>query len=58
MEYPNQIITSLHAMSPTGTIKVLYLNQAWRKAKIKKVLQKADLVLLEIFPGEDPFQPV
>jgi hypothetical protein len=51
---PTQIVTSLHAMSPGGTIKVLYLNQAWRKAKIKKVLLKADLVLLEILPGEDP----
>jgi hypothetical protein len=51
---PNQIVTSLHAMNPTGTIKVLYLNQAWRKAKIKKVLQKADLVLLELLPGEEP----
>lgn len=50
---PAQIVTSLHAMNPTGTIKVLYLNQAWRKAKIKKVLQKADLVLLEILPGEE-----
>jgi hypothetical protein len=51
---PTQIITSLHAMNPTGTIKVLYLNEAWRKAKIKKVLQKADLVLLELLPGEEP----
>jgi len=51
---PTQIVTSLHAMNPTGTIRVLYLNQAWRKAKIKKVLQKADLVLLEILPGEEP----
>ena len=51
---PNQVITSLHAMSPTGTIKILYLNQSWRKAKIKKVLQKADLVLLEILQGEEP----
>jgi hypothetical protein len=51
---PNQVVTSLHAMSPSGTIKVLYLNQAWRKAKIKKVLLKADLVLLEIIPGEEP----
>lgn len=51
---PTQIVTSLHAMSQTGTIKVLYLNQAWREAKIKKVLQKADLVLLEVMPGEEP----
>jgi hypothetical protein len=50
---PNQVVTSLHAMSPGGTIKVLYLNQAWRKAKIKKVFQKADLVLLELLPGEE-----
>ena len=50
---PTQIVTSLHAMNQTGTIRVLYLNQAWRKAKIKKVLQKADLVLLEILPGEE-----
>jgi hypothetical protein len=50
----NQIVTSLHAMSPNGTIKVLYLNQSWRKARIKKVLQKADLVLLEVIPGQDP----
>lgn len=49
---PNQIVTSLHGMSKNGTIKVLYLKDAWRKAKIKKVLQNADLVLLEILPGE------
>jgi hypothetical protein len=51
---PNQIVTSLHGMSRNGTIKVLYLNQAWREARIKKVLQKADLVLLELIPGQSP----
>lgn len=49
---PTQIVTSLHGMHPTGTIKVLYMNNAWRKVRIKKVLQKADLVLLEVLPGE------
>ena len=49
---PNQIVTSLHGMSKNGTIKVLYLKNAWRKARIKKVLQNADLVLLEVLPGE------
>jgi hypothetical protein len=51
---PNQVVTSLHGMSKTGTIKVLYLNNAWRNVKIKKVYQKADLVLLEVLPGQDP----
>ncbi|SHM99023.1 Trypsin-like peptidase domain-containing protein [Cyclobacterium lianum] len=49
---PQQIVTSLHGMSPTGEIRVLYQGQAWRKARIKKVLQKADLVLLELLPGQ------
>ncbi len=49
---PNQIVTSLHAMNRGGEITVLYLNQAPRKAKIKKILHKADLVLLELLPGE------
>lgn len=49
---PDQIVTSLHGMSPTGEIRVLYQGQAWRKARIKKVLQKADLVLLELLPGQ------
>lgn len=49
---PNQIVTSLHGMSRTGEILVLYQGQAWRKAQIKKVLQKADLVLLELLPGQ------
>lgn len=51
---PNQVVTSLHGMSKTGTIKVLFMNQAWRNVRIKKVLQKADLVLLEVIPGQDP----
>jgi hypothetical protein len=51
---PNQVVTSLHAMAPDGVISVLYLNNSWRKVKIKKVLQKADLVLLEVAPGEEP----
>lgn len=51
---PNQIVTSLHAMRPNAPIKVLYLNQEWRNAKIVKFLLKADLVLLEILPGQDP----
>ncbi len=49
---PNQVVTSLHGMSRTGDIRILYPGQAWRKARIKKVLQKADLVLLELLPGE------
>ena len=49
---PEQIVTSLHGMNPTGEIRVLYQGQAWRKARIKKVLQKADLVLLELLPGQ------
>ncbi|AKP52013.1 S1 family peptidase [Cyclobacterium amurskyense] len=49
---PNQVVTSLHGMSRTGNIRILYQGQAWRKAKIKKVLQKADLVLLELMEGE------
>lgn len=49
---PNQVVTSLHGMSPSGDIRILYPGQAWRKARIKKVLQKADLVLLELLPGE------
>jgi len=49
---PNQVVTSLHGMSKTGTIKVLFMNQAWRNVKIKKVFQKADLVLLEVLPGQ------
>lgn len=51
---PNQIVTSLHGMSRTGDIRILYQDQAWRKAKIKKVLQKADLVLLELVEGQSP----
>lgn len=51
---PNQIVTSLHGMSRTGNIKVLYLNHAWREATVLSVLQKADLVLLELKPGQDP----
>lgn len=54
---PNQVVTSLHGMSKTGSIKVLYMNEAWRKVKIKKVFQKADLVLLEVLPGE-PAVPI
>ncbi|WP_439482770.1 S1 family peptidase [Cyclobacterium plantarum] len=49
---PDQIVTSLHGMSPTGEIRILYSGQAWRKARIKKILQKADLVLLELLPGQ------
>ncbi len=49
---PHQIVTSLHGMSRTGDIMVLYQGQAWRRAQIKKVLQKADLVLLELLPGQ------
>jgi hypothetical protein len=45
---PNQVVTSLHAMRPGMPIKVLFLNEAWRTAKIIRVLEKADLVLLEI----------
>jgi len=51
---PNQVVTSLHAMRPGAPIQVLYLNEAWRKAKIVKFLLKADLVLLEILPDEKP----
>jgi hypothetical protein len=51
---PTQVVTSLHAMRPGASIQVLYLNQAWRKARIKKFLLKADLVLLEILPDEEP----
>lgn len=51
---PNQVVTSLHAMRPGMPIKVLFLNEAWRTAKVVRVLEKADLVLLEI---TDP-QPV
>lgn len=51
---PNEVVTSLHGMSRSGNIKVLYLNNAWRDARIKKVLQKADLVLLELLPGQAP----
>jgi hypothetical protein len=51
---PNQVVTSLHGMSKTGTIKVLFMNQAWRNVRIKKILQKADLVMLEVLPGQDP----
>jgi hypothetical protein len=51
---PNEVVTSLHGMSRSGNIKVLYLNNAWRDARIKKVLQKADLVLLELIPGQAP----
>jgi hypothetical protein len=49
---PNQIVTSLHGMSKTGSIQVRYLNDAWRNVKIKKIYQKADLVLLEVIPGQ------
>ena len=49
---PNQVVTSLHGMSRTGTIKILYPGNAWRNAIIKKLLPKADLVLLELAPGE------
>lgn len=49
---PEQIVTSLHGMSRTGDIQILYEGQAWRKARIKRVLQKADLVLLELLPGQ------
>ena len=43
---PNQVVTSLHGMSKTGSIKVLYMNQAWRKVKIKKVYQKLNFNIL------------
>lgn len=49
---PGQIVTSMHGMSRTGTIRVLYAGNAWREARITKVLQKADLVLLELVPGQ------
>ncbi|AEL26417.1 S1 family peptidase [Cyclobacterium marinum] len=51
---PNQVVTSLHGMSRSGEIRILYQGQAWRKARIKKVLQKADLVLLELIEGQAP----
>lgn len=51
---PNQVVTSLHGMSRSGDIRILYQGQAWRKARIKKVLQKADLVLLELIEGQAP----
>lgn len=49
---PDQVVTSLHGMSKNGSIEVLYMNQAWRKVKIKKVYQRADLVLLEVLPNQ------
>ena len=49
---PNQIVTSLHGMSRTGDIKVVYPGNAVRKMRIKQVLEKADLVLLEVSPGQ------
>lgn len=46
---PNQIVTALHGMQPGWKIEVKYANQAaFREARVKKVLPKADLVLLEL----------
>jgi hypothetical protein len=46
---PNQIITALHGMQAGWKIEVKYANQAaFREARVKKVLPKADLVLLEL----------
>ena len=50
---PNQIVTALHGMQAGWKIEVKYPNQAFfREAKIKKVLPKADLVLLELSSNE------
>lgn len=49
---PNQVVTSLHGMSRTGDIMVVYPGNAVRKMRIKQVLEKADLVLLEVSPGQ------
>lgn len=42
------VVTSLHAMKPGGDIKVQYLDQHWRNAKITRVNVDADLVLLQV----------
>jgi len=50
---PNQIITAMHGMQAGWKIEVKYANQAViREARIKKVLPKADLVLLELTSNE------
>jgi S1-C subfamily serine protease len=50
---PNQIITAMHGMQAGWKIEVKYANQAViREARIKKVLPKADLVLLELSNNE------
>jgi len=48
----NWIVTSLHAMRPGGTVLVQYPDNNWKNASIKKINQKADLVLLELSAGE------
>lgn len=50
---PNQIVTAMHGMQAGWKIEVKYANQAViREARIKKVLPKADLVLLELANNE------
>ena len=52
-KHPNQIITSMHGVQAGWKIEVKYANQAViREARIKKVLPKADLVLLELANNE------
>jgi len=48
----NWVVTSLHAMRPGGTVLVQYPDNNWKNARIKKINVKADLVLLELAPGE------
>lgn len=42
------IVTSLHAMKPNGSIRVAYLENIWRNARMVKAYKEADLVLLQV----------
>ena len=48
------VVTSLHAMKPGGKIQVVYPGDNVREGKVLKVLETADLVLLETNVGEKP----
>ncbi|MDZ7607156.1 MAG: serine protease [Cyclobacteriaceae bacterium] len=48
----NWVVTSLHAMRPGGNVLVQYPDNNWKNASIKKINIKADLVLLELTPGQ------
>ena len=44
----DQVVTSLHSMRPNGTVRVAYLGNYWRNARMIKAYKEADLALLHV----------